>query len=93
MLASSVGAVEKCVCVSRTRGSEPLDPMGHSRTTEYEECSLSDMMPLQEREKRRGTMGYTTPPHIIPIAQLRLRVRGVGSRRVRVRVIERETEE
>ena len=75
-----------CVCLSRTRGDQPLDTMGHSGARKHDRmCSVEhDASP---GEKRRGTMVYmlTTPTCTSSIAQLRVRVCGVGSRRERVR--------
>ena len=74
------------MCLSRTRGDQPLDTMGHSGATKHDRmCSVEhDASP---GEKRRGTMVYmlTTPTCTSSIAQLRVRVCGVGSRRERVR--------
>ena len=88
VLAFSVGAVEKCLCFSWTRGGHPLDTMGHSGARKHDRmCSVEhDASP---GEKRRGTMVYmlTTPTYTSSNAQLRFRVCGVGSRReIRVRV-------
>ena len=75
------------MCLSRTRGDQPLDTMGHSGARKHDRmCSVEhDASP---GEKRRGTMVYmlTTPTCTSSIAQLRVRVCGVGSRRERVRV-------
>ena len=74
------------MCLSRTRGDQPLDTMGHSGARKHDRmCSVEhDASP---GEKRRGTMVYmlTTPTCTSSIAQLRVRVCGVGSRRERVR--------
>ena len=73
------------MCVSRTRGDQPLDTMGHSGATKHDRmCSVEHV--ASPGEKRRGTMVYmlTTPTYTSSIAQLRVRVCGVGSGRERV---------
>ena len=64
MLASSVGAVEKCVWLGWARGSESLDTMGHPGAREHDRmCFVGhDASP---GEKRRGTDGvHAHYPHL-----------------------------
>ena len=75
------------MCVSAGLGGQPLDTMGHPGAREHDRMCFVEH-DASPGEKRRGTMVYmlTTPTCTSSIAQLRVRVCGVGSRRERVRV-------
>ena len=63
------------MCVSRTRGDQPLDTMGHSGATKHTtECSLSNTMPLQKR-KEGAPWCTCSLPQLTPVRSTRVRVR------------------